>query len=82
MLDLQIFTGTLDEAVAFVVRQAMAGPVSVIADRCLGGGQVCVTASAVYVSREVHGAILGMMADPRLRPDEQQPAARLRGLEG
>ena len=68
MLDLQIFTGTLDEAVAFVVRQAMAGPVSVIVDRHLGGGQVCVAASAVYVSCEVHGAILGLMADPRLRP--------------
>ena len=82
MLDLQIFTGTLDEAVAFVVQQAMAGPVSVIVERHLRDGQVGVTSTAVFVSCEVHGAILGMMADPRLRPDEQQPAARLRGLEG
>ncbi len=82
MLDLRLYTGTLDEAVAFVVRQAMAGPVSVIVERHLSGGQVGVTSTAVFVSREVHGAILGLMADPRLRPDEQQPAARLRGLEG
>ncbi len=82
MPDLRIYNGTVDEAVVFVVQQAMAGPVSVIVERHLSGGQVGVTSTAVFVSREVHGAILGLMADPRLRPDEQQPAARLRGLEG
>ena len=81
MPDLRIYNGTVDEAVVFVVQQAMAGPVSVIVERHLSGGQVGVTSTAVFVSREVHGAILGLMADPRLRPDEQQPAARLRGLE-
>lgn len=82
MPDLRIYNGTVDEAVVFVVQQAMAGPVSVIVERHLSGGQVGVTSTAVFVSREVHGAILGLMADPRLLPDEQQPAARLRGLEG
>ena len=66
MLDLRIYNGTVDEAVVFVVQQAMAGPVSVIVERHLSGGQVGVTESAIYVSREVHGAILGLMADPRL----------------
>lgn len=66
MPDLRIYNGTVDEAVVFVVQQAMAGPVSVIVERHLSGGQVGVTSTAVFVSREVHGAILGLMADPRL----------------
>lgn len=68
MPDLRLYTGTLDEAVVFVVQQAMAGPVSVVVERRLSGGQVGVTSTAVFVSREVHGAILGLMADPRLNP--------------
>ena len=73
MLDLRLYTGTLDEAVAFVVQQAMAGPVSVIVERHLRDGQVGVTSTAVFVSCEVHGAILGLMADPRLSPAASTP---------
>ena len=82
MPDLRIYNGTVDEAVVFVVQQAMAGPANVVAEKHLDGGRVVVAVGVIYVSHKVHGAILGMMADPRLRPDEQQPAARLRGLEG
>ena len=81
-IHVKIYSGTVDEAVAFVVQQAIAVPVSVVAEKHLDGGRVVVAVGVIYVSHEVHGAILGMMADPRLRPDEQQPAARLRGLEG
>ena len=73
MPDLRLYTGTLDEAVVFVVQQAMAGPVSVVVERHLSGGQVGVTLTTVFVSREVHGAILGLMADPRLSPAAATP---------
>lgn len=79
---LELHTGTVDDAVAFVIRRAMTGPINVVLEKHLDGGRVGVTVGAIYVSSEVHGAILGLVADSRLRPDEQQPAARLRGLEG
>ena len=73
MLDLRVYNGTVDEAVVFVAQQAMAGPVSVVVERHLSGGQVGVTLTTVFVSREVHGAILGLMADPRLSPAAATP---------
>ena len=81
-IHVKAYSGTVDEAVVFVVQQAIASPVDGVVEKHLDGGRVVVAAGVIYVSRDVHGAILGMMADSRLRPDEQQPAARLRGLEG
>ena len=68
MSDIQIYSGTVDEAVAFVIQKATVLPVNVVVEDHLGGGQVGVTAGAVFVSREVHGAILALISDPKLRP--------------